>query len=220
MQILHCTNRFKVPIFKSSKANEGSRPDDRQRNWPTASGCRERPGRNPTEFGRAYSSSQRSSDQIGNTPPPGCQSLQMTLAGPPPPAGVIVFQSSPPQESQRLEQLHNIRAHYGRVRPKLCIGRIGAILEQLYPSARLHTIFNSSIAAAHSSSQRPSIWIGDTPPPGCRSEQSDARWTSSPSERCLFLPLDFVQDLQSPHSDCAMRIERHSWPCDRAEACA
>ena len=135
------------------------------------------------------------------------------------PSGRYCFSVSPPQESQRLEQLHNIRAHYGRVRPKLCTGRIGAILEQLYPSVRLHTIFNSSIGAAHSSSQRPSIWIGDTPPPGCRSEQSDARWTSSPSERCLFLPLDFGRDLQSPHSDCAMRIERHSWPCDRAEAC-
>ncbi len=48
----------------------------------------------PTEFGRAHSSSQRSSDQIGNTPPPSCQSPLMTLAGPPPPAGVILF--SPP----------------------------------------------------------------------------------------------------------------------------
>lgn len=141
----------------------------------------------PTEFGRAHSSSQRSSDQIGNTPPPSCQSPLMTLAGPPPPAGVIVFQLSSPQESQHVEQLHNIRAHSGRARPEPCTGRIGAILEQLYPSARLHTIFNSSIGAAHSSSQRPSIWIGDTPPPGCRSEQSDARWISSPSGRCLFL---------------------------------
>jgi len=135
------------------------------------------------------------------------------------PSGRYCFSVFPPQESQRLEQLHNIRAHYGRVRPKLCIGRIGAILEQLYPSARLHTIFNSSIGAAHSSSQRPSIWIGDTPPPGCRSEQSDARWISSPSGRCLFLAPHISGSFQPRQVDCAARFRRQPRTRHCAEAC-
>lgn len=91
MRILHCTNRFKDPIFKSSTANEGKQPSGRQRRWSAAPKCGKDPGESSMEFGAAHSSSQRPSDTIGNTPPPSCQSPSMALAGPPPPAGVILF---------------------------------------------------------------------------------------------------------------------------------
>lgn len=171
------------------------------------------------EFGRAHSSSQRSSDQIGNTPPPSCQSLQMTLAGPPPPAGVIVFSPSSHVLAAAIAHLHIIRARDRRIRATLCAQCIGAILDRLYTSGQLHTIFNSSIGAAHSSSQRPSIWIGDTPPPGCRSEQSDARWISSPSGRCLFSGPGFWATTPATATRLRHAFRRHARGYRRTEAC-
>ncbi|MGF6171741.1 hypothetical protein ABIE33_000015 [Ensifer sp. 4252] len=94
MQILHCTNRFKGPIFETSEANEGKQPSGRQRRWSAAPEPGKDPDESSMEFGAAHSSSQRPSDTIGNTPPPSCQSPSMTLAGPPPPAGVILFSPS------------------------------------------------------------------------------------------------------------------------------
>lgn len=143
----------------------------------------------------------------------------MTLAGPPPPAGVIVFNRPPARRPSAFAQLHNIRAYFCHIHSPPCTQRIGAILDQRYPSARPHTILNSSIGAAHSSSQRPSIWIGDTPPPGCRSEQSDARWISSPSERCLFFGPESGSRASLIKPRLAMRSERHPVCARRDQAC-
>lgn len=100
--ILHCTkSRDRVRLQSSDQRWFGPgtkaplrRQADRRAEWSNARHDADRPdARNgiEQEFGVAHSSSQRSSDTIGNTPPPSCQSLLMTPAGPPPPAGVIVF---------------------------------------------------------------------------------------------------------------------------------
>ncbi len=135
------------------------------------------------EFGVAHSSSQRSSDTIGNTPPPSCQSLLMTPAGPPPPAGVIVLPNAWPtiptmqNPSSPCERSYRIQ-HQRAERMRLMHGCHSN--RALLPAVRAGYILLMGRATI-SSSQRPRQGLAAPPPPKLPIDISNARRVSSPA---------------------------------------
>lgn len=143
--------------------------------------------RRSTEFGAAYSSSQRRSDTIGNTPPPGCQSSLVTPAGSPPPAGVIVFRmanrKTPPPFP--ASPLYPSGQAYSLGIPAELAGRHmqyphACHAARPYRPAAHPPIWSASVGRRSPPPASPTRSAIDSPP-GPPIETSDARRTSSPA---------------------------------------
>jgi hypothetical protein len=155
--ILHCTKSKDRATLQSSDQRwfepETTAPlrrqADRRAEWSNARHDADRPDgrkRYRTEFGAAHSSSQRSSDTIGNTPPPSCQSLLMTPAGSPPPAGVIVFalRGEQPENPNRSSNHRKPGQSAGPLQ-RICTERMGAIPIARFCPAHGQVITSSSV---------------------------------------------------------------------------
>lgn len=156
---------------------------------PTDPTIRQRMSRQ--EFGAAYSSSQRLSDTIGNTPPPGCQSPTMTPTGPPPPVGVICLR----QAHGNLSQITVYQAPAPIFR--LLSRQLRLIFKRsMHLPHRCHATYALAPRnrpsyipiidrATRSSSQRSPMGLATSPPPKLPIKTSNARRISSPGGRCF-----------------------------------
>jgi len=194
--ILHCTkSRDRVRVQSSDQRWFGPetkaplrRQADRRVEWSNARHDADRPDAGngiEQEFGVAHSSSQRSSDTIGNTPPPSCQSLLMTPAGPPPPAGVIVLPDTWPTipTMQIPRRPASARTAFSTGGPNACGSCMGAIPIARFCPPSAQAISFSSVGRR---SPPPNVPAKDWQPlllPSCQS--ISATPAGSPSRRAL-----------------------------------
>ena len=125
------------------------------------------------EFGATHSSSQL---PITN----------MTPAGPPPPAGVIVFaRALQDADPARFSQTFS---HSARASRNACGQRMGAIPTGRYHPAKAGSIQASSIGRRTPPPSGPPTGLAAPPPPRLPVDISNARRLPSPGGRCSFAP--------------------------------